>query len=672
MRPGLFFALFALLAMPASAATVQQDFDAAQAKLDALDYAGARAAFTALLARFPPGSTGKAASLVRARLGNALIATNDSSAAVPMLEAALTGLKPTTPAEAELAALARFDLGRAEDSLGAIDLAARHYRTALDLKAFPADSPTEIGFRAALARTLIWSDPAEARRLLDALLALPPTQLTGDPRALVMTLRGRVEMNNGDPAGAKRWFTNAAAKAGGADTSKVSIADVRIRGDLALANILVGNMVEAQRYVALSGAGALLSEGLAVASERPLPSCAPASGIAPDAVAVVEFGIAPDGRTYGITPIYASRGSGTPIGDDRPEIAFPKAVLDWSWTPEQMSKLDPFWRQAVRVEMRCQMPRNEGDAIAASFASEFLEWQSAKGIEPNPDYKGSDAILLPQMRAELARREARFGPSSIQLIPPLRAVGNNVAASSKERLDAIERYRALLMANQAPTSVLVLVRLSDVEAQAYAAGQRDYATTLRDGYTSLLSELVGIGAGNTRSALYVRLKLAEVYDGQKNVAASRTQLEDILGAPESLLPASDPIRIAALLRTSNQAAAARDTVTAASALAATGLAPEQCALVDVQPQPINRAVSSRDFPSEATRWSSEGFVLIGYDITAEGIPANVRTVLALPPFAFSSSTEKAVARFRFQPVFRPGNTIGCSGATQPVRFIMQK
>lgn len=670
MRARLFFALFALFAVPVAAATVQQDFDAAQAKLDALDYAGARTAFTALLTRFPPGSTGKAASLVRARLGNALIATNDSEAAVPMLEAALVGLKPTTPAEAELAALARHDLGRAEDSLGELDLAARHYRAAIDLKAFPADSPTDIGFRASLARTLIWSDPAEARRLLDALLALPPTQLTGDPRALVMTLRGRVELNNGDPAGAKRWFTSAAAKAGGANTSKVSIADVRIRGDLALANILVGNMVEAQRYVALSGAGALLSEGLAIAAERPLPSCAPASGIAPDAVAVVEFGIAPDGRTYGITPIYASRGSGTPSGDDRPEIAFPKAVLDWSWTPEQMAKLDPFWRQAVRVEMRCQMPGNNSNAVLASFTPDFTAWKTSLSIEPLPAMPGRGAAVLPKLNAELARREGQYGPQSPQLVPVLMALAHSSATSVKEGWGYFDRYHALMVANNAPVSELTLVNISEMDAQLDAPDRKSFLAARREGLLKLLAGLETAGHGTSRIAMYVRLLIAEGDDELQNGAARKT-LETIVAAPESLLPAGDPIRIAALLRISNQAAAARDTVTAASALAATGLAPEQCALIDVKPQAINRTVSTRDFPSEAQRWSSEGFVLIGYDITAEGVPANVRTVLALPPFAFSSSTEKAVARFRFQPVFRPGNTIGCSGATQPVRFRVQ-
>jgi hypothetical protein len=44
------------IAAPAAAATIQQDFDAAQALLDAGKAAEARNAFTALLTRFSPGS----------------------------------------------------------------------------------------------------------------------------------------------------------------------------------------------------------------------------------------------------------------------------------------------------------------------------------------------------------------------------------------------------------------------------------------------------------------------------------------------------------------------------------------------------------------------------------------------------------------------------------------
>lgn len=79
------------LAAPVAAATIQQDFDTAQALLDAGKPDEARKAFAALLVRFPAGSAGQAATLVRARLGNAMLATGDAEAAAPLLETAIAG-----------------------------------------------------------------------------------------------------------------------------------------------------------------------------------------------------------------------------------------------------------------------------------------------------------------------------------------------------------------------------------------------------------------------------------------------------------------------------------------------------------------------------------------------------------------------------------------------------
>jgi outer membrane biosynthesis protein TonB len=61
-------------------------------------------------------------------------------------------------------------------------------------------------------------------------------------------------------------------------------------------------------------------------------------------------------------------------------------------------------------------------------------------------------------------------------------------------------------------------------------------------------------------------------------------------------------------------------------------------------------------------------VKTGFDITVEGKPKDVRTVIASPPFIFDTETERAITRFRYAPVFRPGNSVGCSGYTQSVRL----
>ncbi|MBC7521502.1 MAG: hypothetical protein H7268_10485, partial [Sandarakinorhabdus sp.] len=634
----------------------------------------ARIPSPALLARLAPNPQTKPASLVRARLGSALLATDDPEGAERVLAAAITGLSGATPHDAEERGIALYDLARAMERQGRLDSAAAAYRKVADARLFDAGSPDDLSLHGALARTLIWSNPAEARRLLDALLALPRERFgkSGDNYAQAQTLRGRVDLNDGNAAEAKRWFTLAAKTAGGAETTKVSVADVRIRGDLALANFKLNRMDEVQRNVAFSGAGSLVAEGLKVAANLPLPACAPITSLATDAVGVVEFTIDADGRVSGVTPIYASRGSGsaTPGAiDDGPEVLFPQAVSNWSWNAADIAKLNPFWRQSVRVELRCFTSRAGGDPVEKSFRTESAEWLTRSGVRLLEGPLADGAAPLSVLRAELARREAAYGADSIQLIPLLNRLSGNGAVPAAERQVAGARRKALFIAVKAPAVMTGVPRLIEIESEsATGRSRRERARIARDALLPLLAEQESAGAGETRIAMATRLRLAEAHDDLNALPASRALLDRIVSAPETLLPGGDPIRTAALLRLANQAAVAKDTVAAAAALAATGLSPEQCSLVDVRPQAVNASIGSSDFPLEARRWSTGGFVLIGYDITAAGKPVNLRTVVASPPFTFGPATEKAVARFEFRPVFRPDNSVGCTGNIQPVTF----
>jgi tetratricopeptide (TPR) repeat protein len=667
--------MLALLAAPAGAATIQQDFDAAQTLLDAGKAAEARDAFTALLGRFAPTSQGMSASLVRARLGNALLGTGDPEAAEPLLVTAIAGLKGSDAISIDERGVALYDLGRAQERQGKLDSAAKAFAQVRDAKLFPADDPSDLGLRAALARALIWSNPAESRRLLDELLALPPEKLgkSKDNRAQLETLRGRVELNSSNPAEALKWFTAAARSAGGAETTTVSLTDVRVRGDLALANFKLGKMDEVQKYIAFSGAGGLAAEGLTLALDTPVPACAPVTGLAPDAVAVVEFSIGSDGRVTSATPIYASHGSGpaTDVPDTGPEVVFAQAVRRWVWNTENAAKLNPFWRQAVRVELRCLTTRPDGDPISRSFDADYRRWLATTGARPIPKLPDNDAAALPVLLAELAQRERTHGAQSLQLLPVLGEIANNTAASPTAQADARRRRLELLTAAQAPDAVIGRARINNIRWAAGAGNtSRESARIGRDQLLPLLANQEAGGAGETRMAMWTRLELAEALDTLAAVADSRALLDRIVAAPGNVLPDGDPIRTAALLRMSNQAAAARDMTAAAKALAATGLAPEQCALVDVRPQAINATLADRDFPDAARRWSTGGYAKTSYDITAAGTTTNIRTIVAAPPFIFGPPTEKAVARFRYQPVFRPGNTIGCTGRVQPVRYRM--
>ena len=657
-----------------AATTIQQDFDAAEALLDAGKVADARNAFTALLARFSPTSQGKAVSLVRARLGSALIATGEADQAEPILVAAVSGLKGTSQPDIEERGVALYDLGRARESIGSLDAAAESYRAAVASGAFPAGGASDIGARAALARSVIWSNPAQARQLLDGLLALPPETFgkSQDQRALLQTLRGRVELNANNPTEAKRWFAMAARTAGGATTTSVSLADVRIRGDLALANFKLGNMAEVQRFAALSGAGQLINEGLALASQTPLPACAPLTGLATDAVAVIEFGIAENGRTVGVTPIFADGGAdGGTTNGDRPEILFVQAVRDWFWAPDKLAKLDPFWRQAVRVELRCFTNRPDSDPVLRSFQAEGAAWYDRLGVRDLPGLPDNDASALSLLRAELSRRETADRDQPQQLLPALVALASNAAAPVAERRAAIVRWTALTRQFDPPFDVRTDFRLTEINWLSDPIPSLvEILRFKRKQQTALLNEIEASGQGESRPAMLVRLRLGETLAEMKNRTDAKELFAHIVASPEAIVPAGDAIRISALLRISNMAAAASDMATAADALAATGLTPEQCSLVDIRPEGINNKISSSAISTEARRWGNGGFVKAGFDITADGHTTNIRTIVAAPPFIFSAATEKAISQHRYRPVFRPGNTLGCTGTVVPVRFLV--
>lgn len=76
------------------------------------------------------------------------------------------------------------------------------------------------------------------------------------------------------------------------------------------------------------------------------------------------------------------------------------------------------------------------------------------------------------------------------------------------------------------------------------------------------------------------------------------------------------------------------------------------------------------YPPEARARGVEGFVVVRYDVTAEGEVTNARVVRASPEGVFEQSALQAVSRWRFQPPRRDGEPMGVDGLESRLDFAM--
>ncbi|OSZ72225.1 hypothetical protein CAP39_02380 [Sphingomonas sp. IBVSS1] len=638
--------LILIAAVPAAAATVQEDFDAAQAHLDALRLTEARTGFAALVERLG-ASKSRSAMIVRSRLAETMVAMGDVEEAEPLLKTALAGLPAGIASAAEERASALTHLARAAEEQGHIREALRHWQAILDEKLLPPGSLGGLQARLGAARTGQWTQPDAAARLLDELLAEPasawgPPQAGTSGRLLVLRLKGQLAMRLGRLEEARRALDEAGKLAGGTRSLQVNLDDLQLRGDLAVLAWLRKDMASVVRLTAMSGAS-MLEEGGRLGGVGDLPACAPSGELAPDAMAVVEFSVRDDGRVLNVRPIYATPGSGP--ADSRPEEEFTAAVHGWSWQADKAKATNPMWRAAIRVELRCQTKRP--DFVNISLVRDYEAWLKTKGLNPIA-VTGSDAQTRPQLLAQLAAVDAAGQGNSPQALPILVKLVGNLAVGKRETQAFAVRLIGLAEQQDAP----VLVR---------HLAQRMLARTGVE-YEAMLRRLILLAEqrGETRTA--DMLRMAELAD------LSGPKVEAQLAAIAARHGEADPLRQQALLMLSDRAFARGDEAAAASALASTGLSPQQCALADVRPLGRNTFLSADDFPREARAWGLSAIMRVSHDVTPAGDIANVRVISARPPFAFSEQTVKRLQSWKFKPVLRGTETVGCLGRVQPIRF----
>ena len=622
--------------------TLQQDFDAATAFDTKGDTAAALTAWQKLEARTKPASRSRGIALIRKSA--ALFKLDRSDDAVTAARAGLALLPASDPSLAE-------DRWRANYNLGLIAQDALDYAGAGDAYTnaeAAADTPShKVAAMLALAETKTFTDPAAAQTTLARVDAIVRTESSDAlVKALIARRHAILLLNRSAYEQARTYAVEAVEQMGGL-TSKTDTRDVSARSDAAIASLLAGKPDDARRYMAMTGAGRLTKGEFDPAVQMDVPPCGGEADLRPADMAVVEFSIGDDGVVRNVSPIYAA-------GGGKVALEFARAVRDWSWTPEQAKALPPFFRSNVRIEMRCSTTF-ERPSIGKFLDTDLAAWLEAKGLSLPSEERGADAVAVVRQRAALAAAEAGSGPTSMATVPHLYRLSRNAVVGREESNVLARRAFAVVEAQQAPPTarlpIEIMARMSD-RTDSWKAGA--YARVMQN----LLATPIYANDPHARAAIL--LLTAEATKARSRRAA---MLQDV--ADDTRLAPNDPMRVGALIRLASLQQQAGDVTLARATFDRSGLAANQCAILDAPPRFLS---AGGTFPSEAQAWGFEGWTKTQFDVAADGKVLNERAVLSYPPFVFTKAGTRTVAGARYSKTFRPDGGVGCGGLSQSVRF----
>jgi tetratricopeptide (TPR) repeat protein len=634
------FADAGALAQAAPSPTVQQQFDAATAALDARDWEEALRLYEALEARL---SVPRSLAIVRTRKASALVELNRLDEAAESLRTAL----PLLPADDESLQPDRYigllTLGAIAERRFDYAEALRQYRLAV---AVPVADLGKLSAYRGLVQAQLFDDPEGALRDAEAALAIT-ARVAPEDRALegsVQTLKGRALMNLGRFVEAREALELALRLLGNL-TLRVDRADLLARSDLALAALLTGQAEAAKRYLAYTGAGRVERGHLRMNPNNWIPRCG--GDLAPADVVVVQAAVAEDGSVTHASPVYASRrGPSARI--------FAQAVANWSFDRESVGTIPPLLRSVARLELRCSSMgapgryAEERDSVLARVAAADPAWDAAlRRLSPDG---------LRGLRQELAALERRPEPEP-GLFPALAALAMHQAVPPAEREAYLGRAIALAARADSPQLVATLaLALGSVRREAIAGSRLSDPLD----YDHLLA-LPEVRAA-PRAAAEIRLAMArhEFWDDRGDRALEiAAGVRDMAG-----LAAGDPLRLQALEIGVAVAAARGDEAGARALFAAMGPAAERCGVTANRRRILARGA---DFPSDAWRWGFEGWAMSEMSVAPGGTVAEARTLVAYPAFVFGEAALRIVNRTRFDPIL-VGEGASCPADRQIVAF----
>lgn len=625
---------------PAAAPTMQQRFDDAAQLAAANDCANAIPKFESLEADPTYRAGTLPAAMIAVLKGQCQIRVGRADEGEMAIQQGLPRLRESGDRFNIDIAGALISLGDA--ALGRADYAAarRRYEEA---HAIPdATAPVTINLKLAQASAFDGGPQplayaAEAIRQAEATPGITDGQL-----AQMHTVHARILLNQGQNAAAYAELREVLRLSGGLDL-RVSLADVAMRGDLALAAKLVGDNENARKYLAYTGAGRIVESPFASALAMGVPTCGTESGLRPEDFAVVDFAIGEDGRVIRAQTVY-TRGSAAVAS------SFAKAVQAWVWDPETIKNIKPFFLYTTRVEVRCTTAGQQVPGLLSPIRSRFLDWAGQTlGIVRTPDEDGIAAQLgalapFQDPAREVARRSLLMIADRMPALAEDRQLTDILAIASDRAVPAEAR-------NYLKIRQLLLRAANETTRHMPEAGDLNALLAHPD----IVADPLALDT----------MRLAAASSRQLKVAGTSTETLLAAVASDPALPDHHPLRQAALLKIADQAAKRRDFATAEANFRATGLTEEQCALLGLRPAMQRQG---GEFPDEALRWGFEGWVSVEFDIAHDGRTGQVRPIIAYPPFVFNDGAVNALQRSRFESSYRPAGGQTCSAEQRIVVF----
>lgn len=639
-------------AAPTAGASLQDRFNAASALASAGQCREAITQFEALEhdTKIKPGSF--PAATIAVRKGTCLVRQSRYAEG----ESAITaGLHALVEAGADFA----NDVSEARIALGDVLMtrsdragAAAYFRQALEGRT----GDTRLVPLARLSRAVAFDGGeaalAPSREALQILVTTP-----GVAKSLLAgyhTLYARALLNQGRNDEAYKELKQALSLSGGL-TLRTSVDEVALRSDLAMAAMLTKRQEDARLYLAYTGAGRTGDSPFAHAESMESPLCGAETGLRPDDVAVVEFGIKEDGTILYADTIY-SRGG--------PEVAaaFEQAVREWYWKPENAAKIPPFYRAAARVELRCSNRLGAGPDLWAPLTTRFREW--AATALPASVVLGDDRNTI------LAAVRPLAADDSGAATPAARTAALGLILTYDPFAPASTADTALQLAakGQVPVETTNWLRIEQLK-HARKDNNDDDNRKARKQRGLAFAQLAGDPAIAADPLAVDSLLLAAAGDrSSRRDPQSNTWLLQV--AQDARLPENHPLRQLGWLDLANRSAANGDLPQAQGYYAKTGLTEEQCALISLPPTLRRTNLSGGSYPTSAQSMGFEGWVNIEYDINANGSTGNVRPLAAYPPLIFGEAATAIGKNVQYDTSYRPQQSTACSANATIVNFTM--